>query len=263
MLDDDVAHGSGQTAFALMDGDDGAVLGVHGLDLQPGVGAFALRIGSVGILDHGALEALRDETTEGVVRGQVHERLDELDGTADDIVELGHQGTALAVGADIVGQVEEPEERTLGRVIGADSADGVVEVLPGHGLAVEGEHAVLAGGLGEPLAKVGKGVKRVAVAGLHRHGQRLAADFHDHADAVNLRLDRIGLRQDALVRLGQHGLRKRRLGRLARTDAEARVGLDHAKDEIIQFGVRVGHVVRDSQGMPGPPRSVKGERKPA
>ena len=73
VLDDHVAHGASETALALMHGDDGAVLGVDGLDLEPGVRALALRVGGSGVLDHGALEALRDEATERIGRRDAKE----------------------------------------------------------------------------------------------------------------------------------------------------------------------------------------------
>ena len=79
---------------------------------------------------------------------------------------------------------------------------------------------MLAGDVGEPVAKVCKGVKRVAVAGLHAHGHRLAADFHDYADAVNLRLHCVGRGHDSLVRAGKHSLGQSRLGLLTRTYLE-------------------------------------------
>ena len=122
-----------------------------------------------------------------------------------------------------------------------------------------------AGSVGKPVAKVFNGGKRVAVAGLHADGQSLAADFHDDADAINLRLHRVGLRGDTLVRSGKHSLGQRGLGFLARANAKGRLAFNHVENERVQVGVRVGgcaHVVRDRQGMPGHRSAVKGESAP-
>ena len=221
-----------------MDGDDRAVLSVHGLDLQPGVGAFALRVGSVEVLDHRTLETLRDEAAESIVGVDAHEGLDQADGVGE--LKLDHLCAALAVGSDIVGQVEQPEERILGGLAGSDIADRVVEVSAGDGFAVKGVDAVLASDVSEPRTEVLDGRERVAVARLHGHGQRLSADFHDHADAVNLRLDRVGLGEDALVGLGQHGRGERGGGRLASADTEVRLAFNHVEDESVEVGVGIG-----------------------
>ena len=239
MLDDHVAHGPGETALALVDGDDRAVLGVHGLDLEPGVGTLALRVGGGGVLNHRALETLRDEAAEGIVRGQVEERGDERDGVGQD--HAGHEATTLGVGADIVGQVEQPEAGGVVAVLGADGAHAVEEVGAGHGLAVEGEHAVQGGQSGEHALEVLDGGKRVAVAGLEHHGQRLAADLDDHADAVNLRLAGEGLGEDALVGLGQHGLRQGGLAGAVRAHLEAGLGFDHLENLGVEVRQGVIH----------------------
>ena len=126
-------------------------------------------------------------------------------------------------------------------MLGAEGAHAVEEVGAGHGFAVEGEHAVQGGQRGEHALEVLDGRERVAVAGLEHDGQRLAADLDDHAHAVNLRLAGVGLGQDALVGLGQHGLRQGRLGGAMRAHLEAGLGFDGVENLGVQVRQGVIH----------------------